>query len=148
MPSIPKKPVALPLPVRYDGMMYYFGKGVRGDEIVADLHMGEEYEDGFRIRGWGRIQYLKEEGKTGEQLQDECAYYIQDAINAYGDITLVDVLMAINKVTSNSSFVLQSNNTLSIFGVDKNKCCNFDLTKPLHLQPEPVIAFLSSVLVK
>lgn len=95
VPSKFKIPVALPLPVKYDGIAYYFGPQ---SEIVADFDEGVNTGDGFRIRGWGRIQYMKELGKTPEQLQDECAYYIQDAINAYSEIQLQDVMQAIHMV--------------------------------------------------
>lgn len=73
-------PVALPLPIEYDGIHFFFGpKG----EIVADTV--DDFDGGelFRIRGWGRIQHLKEEGKTADQLQDECAHWFAEAINAY-----------------------------------------------------------------
>ena len=33
------------------------------------------------IRGWGHIQYMKIEGKTPEQIQDELGLFIQNAIN-------------------------------------------------------------------
>ena len=108
-PWLPKKPVALPLPVRYDGMMYFFGKDkVIGDATVADIDMTDGFTEaeGFRIRGWGRIQYLKEQGKTPEELQDECAYYIQDAINAYGEPQLSDLLHTIHEKWSIRSFVI------------------------------------------
>ena len=93
-----KIPVALPLPVKYDGVQFYWGKN---SEMVADFDEGVNTGDGFRIRGWGRIQYLKEENKTPEQLQEECAYYIEKAINAYSEITLQNVLFvfaSLNKI--------------------------------------------------
>lgn len=75
-----KVPEALPLPVKYDGMVYYWGAN---DEMIADTIPDFAGGELLRIRGWGRIQHLKVEGKTPEQLQDELAYWIADAINAY-----------------------------------------------------------------
>ena len=79
-----KVPEGLPLPVKYDGMAYYWGTDLDGNpEVVADTVDDFEGGEFLRIRGWGRIQYLKVEGKTPEQLQDDVAYWIADAINAY-----------------------------------------------------------------
>lgn len=80
-----KIPEALPLPVRYDGMNYYWGEN---NQIVGDIVPDYDGGEFFRIRGWGRIQYLKVDGKTPEELQEEVAYWIADAINAYSQLSL------------------------------------------------------------
>lgn len=77
-------PKDMPLPVRYDGMRYYWGKD---GEMVADFDEGVNTGDGFRIRGWGRIK--------NEERQDECAKYIERAINAYSEPNLAHLLMTI-----------------------------------------------------
>jgi hypothetical protein len=76
-----KVPKDLPLPVKYDGMMYYWGKN---GEMVADFDNGVSDGEGFRIRGWGRIQ--------DEESQDECANWIADAINTHAEPHLEDLL--------------------------------------------------------
>lgn len=86
LPHKKKVPKDLPLPVRYDGISYYWGKN---GEMVADFDEGVNTGDGFRIRGWGRIQ--------DEKSQDECAKYIEEAINDYNAIRLADVLLAISE---------------------------------------------------
>jgi hypothetical protein len=80
--TIPKD---LPLPVKYDGIRYYWGKD---GEMVADFDEGVNVGDGFRIRGWGRIQ--------NEESQDECAKWIAEAINAYGSVYPHHLLVAID----------------------------------------------------
>lgn len=152
-PWLPKKPVALPLPVRYDGMMYFFGKDkVVGDATVADIDMTDGFTEaeGFRIRGWGRIQYLKEQGKTPEQLQDECAYYIQDAINEYGEPQLSDLLYTIGKVDAFCCYT-QSNGTLCVQQEsDDKKWCNYDTTKSVreNLENEKLCDFIHQLICK
>jgi len=138
----PKKvPVALPLPVKYDGIMYFFGKGEDGgDEIVADIDMTDGFAEGFRIRGWGRIQYLKEEGKTPEEIQDEVAYYIQDAINDYSKFTLSDVLMAIKDF----AIVKLYSEGLSI--ESHGKVFMWKLSKTADEQSDEVCEFLLDIL--
>lgn len=81
LPELNRVPKDLPLPVRYDGMSYYWGKD---GEMVADFDEGVNTGDGFRIRGWGRIQ--------DEKSQDECAKYIEQAINSYSKIGIAEVL--------------------------------------------------------
>lgn len=51
-------------------MRYHWGKN---GEMVADFDEGVTTGDGFRIRGWGRIQ--------NEERQDECTKWIEKAIN-------------------------------------------------------------------
>ena len=159
-PWLPKKPVALPLPVRYDGMMYFFGKDkVIGDATVADIDMTDGFTEaeGFRIRGWGRIQYLKEQGKTPEQLQDECAYYIQDAINEYGEPQLSDLLYTIKSVNENnqekgvyfdlgrSELLLMSRSPLKV-----ENSVSYDLTKSVreNLENEELCDFIHQLICK
>ena len=69
-----KIPTALPLPVRLDGYTggYIWGKE---NEMIADFDDGVNVGDGFRIRGWGRIQ--------NEELMKENMQFIADSINAY-----------------------------------------------------------------
>jgi len=153
VPSLPQVPKALPLPVEYDGMMYFFGKDPKvGDAIVADIDMTEGFADGFRIRGWGRIQYMKEEGKTPEQLQDEVAYYIADAINAYSEIKLHHVLQAIQEKVKTkwlkTTFPVE---TLSNYQEYLEKTADTLLKKwklevGLNGQPNECIEFLLSIL--
>lgn len=153
-PWIPKKPIALPLPVKYDGMMYFFGKDkIVGDAMVADIHMTDGFTEaeGFRIRGWGRIQYLKEQGKTPEQLQDECAYYIQDAINAYGEPQLSDLLYTIEKKTSDYSMGTDGRLTYCNWVLnEKGYTIVYDLTKSLreNLENEELCDFIHQLICK
>lgn len=150
VPNIEKIPSALPLPVKYDGMMYYFGKD---GEIVADFDEGVNTGDGFRIRGWGRIQYLQEENKTPEQLQDECAFYIEHAINAYSEINLADVLQAINKDGDYKRTSIHSHESddrkekkLRLHSTDLMQHCDWDLTKGANGQSLETIDFLLKLL--
>lgn len=155
VPSLPQVPKALPLPVEYDGMMYFFGKDPKvGDAIVADIDMTEGFADGFRIRGWGRIQYMKEEGKTPEQLQDEVAYYIADAINAYSEIKLHHVLQAMQSSKTNMYWVNEGGDIyeqIHDYGIAENQQerkfrASWNLTKDLSNQSPECIEFLLSVL--
>ncbi len=103
-------PPALPLPVRYDGMNYFWGpeNQVVGDQ-VSDYTQGEYKDDTlgepFRIRGWGRIQYMQDDTKTPAQLQDEVAYFIADAINAYSKVTLHHYLKVLDQAAHKAGIV-------------------------------------------
>jgi hypothetical protein len=102
-------PCHLPLPVRADD----FGQYIWGpeNEMVADCvrdYTQGEYKDDelgepIRIRGWGRIQYIKDPEKTPTQIQDEIMEWVADAINAYAEPTLNDVLMALGEKRGKTS---------------------------------------------
>lgn len=136
--SFEKIPVALPLPVKYDGMNFYWGKG---GEMVADFDEGVNTGDGFRIRGWGRIQYLKEENKTPEQLQEECAFYIERAINGYAEIQLHHVLEAIEKFFSDAG-IFTKDPYLETFNSVLEQ---WEYNKPLSGQSYKVIELIRSI---
>lgn len=149
VPNLMKAPTVMPLPVKYDGMGYYWGKD---GEMVADWDEGVNVGDGFRIRGWGRIQYIKAE-KTPEELQDECAYYIADAINAYSSIQLHHVLQALYGEESDSndnwSYVAGIHGTTLIFAMHETvEQANWNLSKDLSGQDEETINFLKEILIK
>ena len=76
-------PKDLPLPIRWDGQHYFWGKN---NEMVADIDLVQTGE-GFRIRGWGRIQ--------DEDRFQECAKYIEKAVNAYEAATPLTLLKAL-----------------------------------------------------
>ncbi len=129
-----KIPKALPLPVKYDGMVYFWGKD---GEMVADCHM----EDFFRIRGWGRIQ--------DESLQDECAYWIAEAINAHADLTLEDVLKAIESVMQdkwNGNEPMLSNFQEALWNHTKQVLHLWKLNKPYDDQLEETKQFIGKIL--
>ena len=102
--NIPKD---LPLPVRYDGMMYYWGKD---GEMVADFDSGVNDGAGFRIRGWGRIQ--------DEKSQDECAKYIEQAINSYSQIQLQHILRAMTVNVDISNAIAGSGEYENVISID------------------------------
>lgn len=112
-----KTPLALPLPVKYDGMTYFWGAN---NEMIADSHADIE-DDLLRIRGWGRIQYVKEEDKTPEELQDEAAHWIADAINAYAEIQLHHVLRVLGGHVDIDSYEIENNQIdITLFQYDVN----------------------------
>lgn len=76
-----KIPSSLPLPVRLDE---YTGGYIWGpdNEMIADFDEGVDVGDGFRVRGWGRIQ--------DEQLFVENMKFIADAINEHVKPSLSD----------------------------------------------------------
>lgn len=90
-----KIPDALPLPVKYDGINFYWGGEESG--MVADIVPDYDGGEFLRIRGWGRIHHLKVEGKTPEQLQNDVAFWIADAINAYSKLQLQHYLQVLDK---------------------------------------------------
>jgi len=142
-------PRYLPLPMKYDGISYFWGPEM---EMIADVV--EDFDGGelFRIRGWGHIQYLKEEGKTPAQLQDECAYYIQDAVNAYEGITLEDVMVAIGNILVVSDcfgniykLKMRMDQKLPVLD-DSGETARWKLNTPLDQQSEELIHFLHKLL--
>ena len=97
-----KLPTALPLPVKYDGINYFWGvvNEMIADQI-SDYTQGEYNDDTlgepFRIRGWGRIQYMQDDKKTPHELQVEVGYWIAKAINAYAKPSLQDWLAVLDQ---------------------------------------------------
>lgn len=132
-----KVPTDLPLPVKYDGINYYWGKN---GEMVADFDSGVNQGEGFRIRGWGRI---KDEGR-----QDECAKYIEVAINSYSSVRLADVLLAIGKINPIPEVDLFCTQfEISKHGTSGRDNCLWNLLKDdLRDQSEPTVAFLAGIL--
>lgn len=126
-------PKDMPLPVRYDGMHYYWGPR---DEMVADFDEGVNTGDGFRIRGWGRIQ--------DEKGQDACAYFIERAINAYSEVTLDDVLRAIEKVLSDAGVFTKAPYEETFCDVVKK----WHLGKSIANQPDEAIEYLYPIICR
>lgn len=140
-----KIPKDLPLPVRYDGTRYYWGNA---SEMVADFDNGVNTGDGFRIRGWGRIQ--------DEERQDQCARFIERAINAYAQPQLNDLLRVIDKQKGGKtvSIGLYSDGKLSVIDYsdmqeDNSKECGYDLTLTVeqNLETNPDLRSLISNLI-
>jgi hypothetical protein len=135
-PSKFEIPKELPLPVRYDGMQYYWGSN---DEMIADFDEGVNIGDGFRIRGWGRIQ--------DEKSQDMCARYIEKAINTYSDIRLADVLLAVRQrnVQKNIQWSEHTEITMAIIG--SNAGCGWKTKNDnIEDQTPETIKFLAGIL--
>ena len=91
-------PSALPLPVKLDE---YTGGYIWGpeNEMIADFDDGVTVGDGFRVRGWGRIQ--------DESLMQENMQFIANAINAHAKPNLQDWLAVLP-----TSYELSSNGFL------------------------------------
>ncbi len=91
-------PSALPLPVKLDE---YTGGYIWGpeNEMIADFDDGVNVGDGFRVRGWGRIQ--------DESLMQENMQFIANAINAHAKPNLQDWLAVLP-----TSYELSSNGFL------------------------------------
>ena len=92
-------PSALPLPVKLDE---YTGGYIWGpeNEMIADFDDGVNVGDGFRVRGWGRIQ--------DESLMQENMQFIANAINAHAKPNLQDWLAVLP-----TSYELSSNGFLT-----------------------------------
>lgn len=124
-----KIPYALPLPVKYDGYNYFWGaeNEIVGD-VVDDYTQGEYKADDigepFRIRGWGRIQYIQHPDKTPEQLQNEVAVWIAEAINAYSVPKLEHVLMAM-KLTGHHWESLSVKGDIMKFAIPSTEVTHF-----------------------
>ena len=84
-------PSALPLPVKLDE---YTGGYIWGpeNEMIADFDDGVNVGDGFRVRGWGRIQ--------DESLMQENMQFIANAINAHAKPNLQDWLAVLGLIYS------------------------------------------------
>ena len=131
-------PKDMPLPVKYDGRAYYWGKD---GEMVADFHEGENDGDGFRIRGWGRIQ--------DEERQDECARYIERAINAYSEPTPNTVLIALgSRYTFNGAGQLHEQVAFNPTDHEKVVQRYCDVTIDLTQSPSEYSPEVSEALVK
>lgn len=65
-------------PFRYDEYGYIFDAD---GKMFADE--GGANEMLARIRGWGRLQYVKDSGFTPEQIQDECGRLFADALTEF-----------------------------------------------------------------
>ncbi len=126
-----KLPSALPLPVKLDNYTggYIWGSG---NEMVADFDDGVNVGDGFRIRGWGRIQ--------NEELMQENMQFIADAINAHAAPTGFDWLRLFGKTSEKIKIYFRGNeiqvgvpdyrdtHSQKMYGVTPNDYITFNLT--------------------